>query len=88
MPSSTLPRAQNTTLVKPRNTIACRYINTTRRIQIVRMTDTPNVFLERAVFPGKQLVFEAHVRAEIEVYTYELATAILAKKISCDRLAL
>ncbi|WP_110988575.1 DUF1830 domain-containing protein [Acaryochloris thomasi] len=65
----------------------CRYINHTRQFQIVRIANVSDTFFERTVLPGHQVVFEADFDAELEVHTYEIATAILTARISCDRLA-
>jgi hypothetical protein len=66
--------------------ILCFYINSTSRIQIIRITNIPNLHLERMVFPGQRLMFEAVPEAKLEVYTNESATAILAEVISCQQL--
>jgi hypothetical protein len=66
--------------------ILCFYINSTSRIQIIRITNIPNLHLERMVFPGQRLMFEAVPEAKLEVYTHESATAILAEVISCQQL--
>jgi hypothetical protein len=64
------------------NRILCSYINVTTRIQIIRITNTPNLNLERVVFPGQRLMFEAVPAANLEVHTSEIVTLI----IPCQRL--
>jgi hypothetical protein len=68
--------------------VVCRYVNHMQQIQILRIANIPNWFFERTVLPGEELLFEAYPEAELEVYTYEIASAILTEKITCDRLAL
>ena len=68
--------------------ILCCYINATSKIQVVRISDIPNWYFERVVFPGQRLVFEAPKVAHLEIHTGMMASAILSDTIPCDRLAL
>ncbi len=68
--------------------ILCCYINATSKIQVVRISDIPNWYFERVVFPGQRLVFEAPKIAHLEIHTGMMASAILSDTIPCDRLAL
>ena len=68
--------------------ILCCYVNATSKIQVVRISDIPNWYFERVVFPGQRLVFEAPRVAQLEIHTGMMASAILSDKIPCDRLAL
>lgn len=51
--------------------ILCFYINVTSRIQIIRLTNSPNQVFEKLVFPGERLMFEAIRVANLEVYYSE-----------------
>jgi hypothetical protein len=64
----------------------CCYVNATSRIQIVRITNIPNWYFERVVFPGQRLVFEAVTEALLEVHCGMMASAILSDTIPCDSL--
>lgn len=64
----------------------CHYINTTSRLQIVRITNIPNWYFERVVFPGQRLLFETPRWAKLEIYTAQLPSAILSDKIPCEHL--
>jgi len=66
--------------------IHCRYVNTTRQIQITRITNIANWYFERVVFPGQCLLFEALPYAQLEIHTYTQPSAILSDTIPCDRL--
>ena len=66
--------------------ILCCYVNATSQIQIARITNIPNWYFERVVFPGQRLVFEAVPAALMEIHTGMMASAILSDKIPCDRL--
>ncbi|MBD2528267.1 DUF1830 domain-containing protein [Nostoc flagelliforme FACHB-838] len=68
--------------------ILCCYINATSKIQIARISDIPNWYFERVVFPGQRLVFEAPRESQVEIHTGMMASAILSDKIPCDRLML
>ncbi|MDX2241713.1 MAG: DUF1830 domain-containing protein [Leptolyngbyaceae cyanobacterium bins.302] len=74
-----LPSSSNTSIV-------CCYVNATSRIQIARITNIPNWYFERVVFPGQRLVFEATPDALLEIHCGMMASAILADTIPCDRL--
>ncbi|WP_366918637.1 DUF1830 domain-containing protein [Acaryochloris sp. IP29b_bin.148] len=68
------------------NDVSCHYVNKTQAIQVVRVVTFPHQFLERTLLPRQQLRFEAPPYAELEVYTYSNATAILSAKILCASL--
>lgn len=66
--------------------ILCCYVNVTGKIQIARITNVPNWYFERVVFPGQRLIFEALPYAQLEIHTGMMASAILSDKIPCERL--
>jgi hypothetical protein len=66
--------------------LLCCYVNTTSKIQIARITNVPNWYFERVVFPGQRLLFEAVREAQLEIHTGMMASAILSDTIPCDRL--
>ncbi|WP_264319446.1 DUF1830 domain-containing protein [Zarconia navalis] len=68
--------------------ITCCYVNATSQIQIARITNVPNWYFERVVFPGQRLVFEALCEGQLEIHTGMMASAILSDTIPCDRLRL
>jgi hypothetical protein len=68
--------------------LLCCYVNATDKIQIARITDVPNWYFERVVFPGQRLVFETVREAHLEIHTGMMASAILSDTIPCERLAL
>jgi hypothetical protein len=73
----------------PSNTsgkILCCYVNATSHIQVARITNIPNWYFERVVFPGQRLVFESVSEALLEIHTGMMASAILSDKIPSDRL--
>lgn len=68
------------------NSILCCYVNATSKIQIARITNVPNWYFERVVFPGQRLVFEAHKSADLEIHSGMMASAILSDTIPCQKL--
>ena len=66
----------------------CCYVNATSQIQVARITNLPNWYFERVVFPGQRLVFETLPGAMLEIHTGMMASAILSDTIPCDRLRL
>jgi hypothetical protein len=68
--------------------ILCCYVNATSKIQIARITNVPDWYFERVVFPGQRLLFETVPRALLEIHTGMMASAILSDTIPCERLAL
>lgn len=71
-----------------RKIILCCYVNATSQIQVVRITNIPNWYFERVVFPGQRLVFEALPKAFVEIHTGMMASAILSDTIPCERLCI
>jgi len=68
------------------NPILCCYVNATSQIQIARITNVPNWYFERVVFPGQRLLFEALSTAQLEIHTGMMASAILSDTIPCSSL--
>ena len=67
--------------------LSCQYQNYTNNIQVVCISNVQGWFFERTVFPGQMLFFEAPATAILEVHTGVSATAIVADRIPCHRLA-
>jgi len=67
--------------------ILCHYINRTRQFHIVRITNIPNLFFERAVPPHQSLLFETLPEAELEVYTGQIPTTIISARLPCQVLS-
>ena len=64
--------------------ILCGYQNQTPTVQIVRITNIPDWYFERVVFPGEQLVFEALPEAVLEVYSSDEMGIFLGERLLCD----
>jgi len=68
--------------------LVCFYVNATSQMQIARITNVPNWYFERVVFPGQRLVFEAPREGQLEINTGMMASSILSDTISCESLAM
>ncbi|NJL85616.1 MAG: DUF1830 domain-containing protein [Leptolyngbyaceae cyanobacterium SM1_1_3] len=66
--------------------ILCCYVNATSKIQIARITNVPNWYFERVVFPGQRLIFETLPTAQLEIHTGMMASSILSDTVPCSRL--
>ena len=66
--------------------IICSYVNATSKIQIARITDVPQWYFERVVFPGQNLIFEAIASAHVEIHSGMMASSILSDTIPCVQL--
>jgi len=61
-------------------------VNATNKIQVARITNIPNWYFERVVFPGQQLIFEAKREANPEIHSGMMASSILSDTIACEKL--
>lgn len=68
------------------NRIICCYVNATSKMQVARITNIPNWYFERVVFPGQRLLFESLSSAQLEIHCGMMASAILSDTIPCERL--
>jgi len=72
--------------LQPSLPFICSYKNTHSQIQIARISNIPNWYFERVIFPGQVLLFEAFPEAELEIHTGTTVGSILSDKIPCSRL--
>jgi hypothetical protein len=77
-----LARSEESLASKGAHQILCCYINITSQIQIIQITNIPNLHWERVVFPGQRLMFEAATEAKLEINTSETITLI----VPCQKL--
>lgn len=66
--------------------ILCWYMNTSSKLEIARITNIPNWYFERTVFPGERFLFEALPEAQLEVCRSTETGGIVCERILCDRL--
>lgn len=75
--TQTLAPAQKALESEGDRKILCLHINTTRKIQIIRIPNISSCHLERVVFPGQRLMFEAVPEAKLEICTSETVTILV-----------
>lgn len=63
--------------------ILCFYVNTTRQMQIARISNLENKYWERAVFPGERFLFEAIPEAELEIHQAKENGEIRCERFLC-----
>lgn len=68
--------------------VLCCYVNASTHVEITRITNIPNWYFERVVFPGQRLIFEAPVEAKLEIHTGTVICSILSEIIDCQKLQL
>ena len=76
------------TPIDDKNVFSCCYVNASNQIQVARITNIPNWYFERVVFPGQRLIFESVPNGLLEIHTGMMASAILSDTIPCERLAI
>ena len=64
--------------------ILCSYKNKTPKIKIARISNIPNWYFERVVFPGEWLLFEALPEAVLEIYSSDKTRPIWSDRFLCD----
>jgi hypothetical protein len=80
--SSTLDRVP----VECTNKKLCSYYNDTAQVQVARISNVHQWYLERVIFPYEYFLFEAPIIAELEVYQEANSTPQLLKKLPCEDL--
>lgn len=68
------------------NKILCFYANPTSQFQIIRISNIPDYFFERAVIPAGKILFQTFIEAQIEVHTGMIVSAILSDIIPAGQL--
>jgi hypothetical protein len=82
----TVAASLSTPDVRSTTDLPCAYTNRSGQFQVVRITDLPDQYFERAVLPGQCLQFLAPATAYLKVYSGGMVTALLADTIPCNRL--
>lgn len=59
------------------NRILCFYTNQTRHIEIIQIKNIPGLNLERVIFPGERLMFEAVPEAQLEIQSHHTLSVIV-----------
>ena len=62
------------------------YRNVTAHPQIARISQGPYQGFERVVFPLQVITFNALPEDELEIYSCDVTTSLLAERLSCHQL--
>jgi len=65
--------------------LLCHFFNNRNQVVIARISNIPNWYLERVVFPAQRFLFEAPEEAVLEIHSPEWGT-IHEDTISCREL--
>lgn len=66
--------------------ITCIYRNETTGMQIVRIDESPECYLERMVMPGQCLMFEAPISTSLQIHSNRMMSSIRENTIPCQQL--
>ncbi|MDJ0556390.1 MAG: DUF1830 domain-containing protein [Microcoleaceae cyanobacterium MO_207.B10] len=66
--------------------ILCFYVNTTRQMQVAKISHISNEEWEHIVFPGERFLFEAVPEAELEIYHSHENGEIRCERLLCKGL--
>ena len=66
--------------------ILCYYTNASNQLQQIRLRHSSDLSLDRMVFPGEKIIFEALPEGLLEIYTYTTTGLQLFQTIACLQL--
>lgn len=75
----------NSTIDRLSDCIFCFYTNMNDRIQVIKITNIPNYYWEKTIFPRQRLIFEGTSSAFLEVYNSD-DTVNPSNIIHCQKL--
>lgn len=73
-------------LTSEKNMLLCHFFNENNQVVIARISNIPNWYLERVVFPAQRFLFEAPEEAVLEIHSPETGT-IHEDTIPCQKLS-
>ena len=72
--------------VNPTTKILCYYTNSTSKIQIIRITKTDKLNLEKIIFPRQRILFEATIEGQLEIHTSQAGEKRITQIVPCQNL--
>ncbi len=66
--------------------LLCYYANQTQQLQVIKITDKPDLNFERVIFPGQRLMFQAPSTSQLQVYSRTAIAALAQETIPCQDL--
>lgn len=64
----------------------CAYQKLSSHWQIIKITNLPNYYWEKAVLPGQKIIVITSIKAILKVFSAENITAVLIDNIPCHQL--
>ncbi|MGF1521571.1 MAG: DUF1830 domain-containing protein [Leptolyngbyaceae cyanobacterium] len=81
--TSPLPQCRNWT--EDENLLTtCYYSNRTPYLEILRISNIPDWYFEKLVFPQQRLTFKSPTEGMIEIYTTESGKVTLVEVLPCN----
>lgn len=66
--------------------LLCYYANQTQQLQVIKITDKPDLNFERVIFPGQRLLFQAPSTSQLQVYSQTAFATLTQESIPCQDL--
>ena len=66
--------------------MVCHYTNSTRKMQLIRVIDSQNLYSEKIVFPQQRILFEAVPEGQLAIYTNQAGIPRCIQIIPCQNL--
>lgn len=66
--------------------ILCSYKNKTNQLQVMRLKQSSQGYLERVIFPGEYYLFQAKPQEEVEIYSKVNEEMIESEHLLCQSL--
>ncbi|WP_448561934.1 DUF1830 domain-containing protein [Trichothermofontia sp.] len=66
--------------------LLCYYTNQTQQLQVIKITDKPELNFERVIFPGQRLMFQAPPTSQLQVYSRTAVATLNREMIPCEQL--
>ena len=80
-----LPVTSSTSSLKV-PTILCSYLNSTNKVQLIRVWNGRNYSLEKIIFPQERILFEATSVGILEIHAKRKGRQLLEDIFSCSNL--
>ncbi|MEL6499812.1 MAG: DUF1830 domain-containing protein [Cyanobacteria bacterium J06623_1] len=81
-----MPATSNSTLTQQASKKLCYHVNSTNRIQLIRLWNGKKYQLEKIVFPQQRILFIATPEEILEVHTKQESEQVLAAIFVCHNL--
>ena len=73
----TITSSEKSLNINSSNRILCCYTNVNRHVEIMRIKNISGLHLERVIFPGERLMFEAVPEAQLEIQSNQTLSVVV-----------